>query len=264
MAAPPSAAPGWLEGCAVLLVRGLFGAWIPGHFRAPLQRLRALGCEALIAHTAPAGTLAQNQALLAAQVRRLVAQGRRPVFLAHSKGGIEVLLMLAAEPGLAQATAGFVGVQMPWAGAPYLESVFCGSHRDSRKRADAWREGLDAAVLTLAGARAACAELNADTLAPHRARIAAQAWPFEPWCVATQASRPSRSLELKHERLNRIRPGQPHDGVAYTADQQGLAARTLLLEGIDHAQPSVGGLGFAHDRFWAALLMLLDPAEARA
>jgi hypothetical protein len=142
--------------------------------------------------------------------------------------------------------------------------VFCGRHRDSRIRADAWREGLDAAVLSLAGARAACAELNADTLAPHRARIAAQAWPFATWCVATQARQPSRSLELKHARLNRIRPGQPHDGVAYTADQWGPASHTLLLEGIDHAQPSVGGLGFAHDRFWAALLMLLDPAEARA
>jgi hypothetical protein len=31
----------------------------------------------------------------------------------------------------------------------------------------------------------------------------------------------------------------------------------LLLSGIDHAQPSVGGHSFAHDRFWCALLALL-------
>jgi hypothetical protein len=240
----------------VLLVRGLFGAWIPGHFRAPLRHLRALGWEAQIARTHPAGTLERNGRELQRQVQQLVAQGRRPVFLAHSKGGLEVMLALLAQPELAAATGGFVGVQMPRAGAAWLESVFAGAHHDSRGSCDRWREARDGAVLSVLGARAACAELNGRHVGAIAQRIDAQRLPF-PWLtLASHAARATRTLELQHARLDRIAPGAPHDGVFYTADQLWPGRRNLLLADIDHAQPSVGGLGFAHDRFWAALLAL--------
>ena len=243
--------------CTVVLVRGLFGAWIPRHFRAPLERLRALGWDSTIARTDPAGTLDANRRTLVPQIARIVAAGRRPLFLAHSKGGLEVLLALAGDPALAAATAGAATVQMPRAGSPYLESVFSGAHRATRRAGDALRESVEGGLLTLAGARAACRELDGATLGPIAAKIDAAARPF-PWIsVATDASRPTRSLELKHGRLARIAPCVPHDGVFYTADQLWPGAHMLLLSGIDHAQPSVGGLGFAHGRFWCALLALL-------
>lgn len=243
--------------CVVLLVRGLFGAWIPKHFAAPLARLTALGWDARIAHTDPAGTIAANAATLAPQIDGIVAAGKRPLFLAHSKGGLELLLALAADQRLAAATAGVVTVQMPRAGAAYLESVFLQAHRDSRSTAGSVREASERALLTLAGARRACSELNGANVAALASRLDSQAWPF-PWIgVATHCDSATRSLELKHERLSLIRPGEPHDGVFYLADQLWPRAAMLVLPGIDHAQPSVGGAGFAHDRFWSSLLALV-------
>jgi hypothetical protein len=234
----------------VVLVRGLFGAWIPRHFAAPLQTLRALGWNTRIADTRPSGTVAHNRRLLQAQTASLVAEGRRPLFLAHSKGGLEVLLMLASQPALRAACAGLVGVQVPRAGAPSLESLFQGAHAASRWGSDFWREPLERALLTQAGARAACAELNGADVAAWVGIIDAERFDF-PWIsVATHAHRATRSLELRHARLDRIAPGQAHDGVFYTADQVWRQATMLHLPDIDHAQPSVGGRGFAHGHFW--------------
>jgi hypothetical protein len=132
--------------------------------------------------------------------------------------------------------------------------MFLAAHRDSRSNAGALREASERTMLTLAGARRACSELNDANVAALAARIDAQRWAF-PWIgVATHCEGATRSLELKHERLSRIRPGAPHDGVFYLADQLWPQASMLVLPGIDHAQPSVGGAGFAHDRFWSSLL----------
>jgi hypothetical protein len=238
-------------------VRGLFGAWIPGHFRAPLQRLRDAGWDARIASTAPGGTIAANAGRLAHQIAALAAAGRRTLVLAHSKGGLEVLAALAGRPGLARTVAGFAGVQMPRAGAPYLESVFGGLHHATRRGADAWRERRDAAVLTLAGARRACAELETTQIAALAARFDAIDWRF-PWLtVASRSVRPTPTLELKHARLDRIRPGAPHDGVFYRDDQVWPGRPCWQLDGVDHAQPSVGGGGFDHGAFWCEALQRL-------
>jgi hypothetical protein len=247
----------------VLLVRGLFGAWIPRHFLRPLQCIAAAGWPVRIAATRPAGTMACNARRLEEQLGALVAAGRRPIVLAHSKGGLEALLALQARPDLARATAGFVGVQMPRAGAPYLESAFRGMHRASRTRADAWRERRDAWVLSLLGGRAACAELDTATVAALAARFDAARWPF-PWLtVASEAQHARGTLEMKHARLARIRPGAAHDGVFYTGDQVWSQGRSLVLAGLDHAQPSVGGGGFDHGAFWLELLERVA-GEARA
>ncbi len=249
--------PADIPDCTVVMVRGLFGSWIPGHFRAPIELLRARGWHATVARTDPAGTLERNRRLLLVQVAALVEAGQRPVFLAHSKGGLETLLALAAEPRLAAATLGFAGVQVPRAGAPFLESLFHRRHHDSRTPAERLVEPLQAAALTLAGARAACRELEDAALAPSVSRVDGTTFPFPVLMAASRAARPSGSLELRFARLGRIHPGQAHDGVFLERDQCWPAAAMLHLDGIDHAQPSVGGLGFAHDRFWLALLQVV-------
>lgn len=142
--------PADFPGCVLVMVRGLFGSWIPGHFRAPLALLRAHGWHATVARTDPAGTIEHNRRLLLPQVSALVDAGRRPLFLAHSKGGLETLLALAGEPRLAAAAMGLAGVQVPRAGAPYLESLFHGLHHGSRRGGERLLEPLEAAVLTLA------------------------------------------------------------------------------------------------------------------
>jgi hypothetical protein len=250
--------------CTVLLVRGLFGAWIPGHFAVPLQRLRREGWTVEIARTEASGTVARNIALLAQTATRLAAAGRRLVFLAHSKGGLEVLLMLAARPDLAAETAGLVTVQTARAGAPYLESLFSRVHPPAPGAGARLAEVFEAAALSAAGARPACAELNTARVQAWVAQIDAARFAF-PWlAVATHAGRATWSLEMKHRRLSQIAPGQPHDGVFYTQHQRWPQAQNLLVPGVDHAQPSTGANDFAHGHFWSALLggVLAAPAAA--
>ncbi len=243
--------------CTLLMVRGLFGSWIPNHFRAPLRHFKRLGWPVAIGRTAAAGTLAHNAAALGAQIDQLIASGRRPIFLAHSKGGLEVLLALASTPARAAATAGVIGVQVPRGGAPYLEHLFPGTHGEGSRQPKRLSERLEATLLTALGAGAACTELNTRNLRAVAERLDTIVGTVPSLMVATSAQRMSNVLELRSGHLERAHPGLAHDGVFLVIDQVWSGARMLSLEGIDHAQPSVGGLGFAHQYFWAALLATL-------
>ncbi len=243
--------------CTLLMVRGLFGGWIPNHFRAPLRHFGLLGWQVGIGHTAAAGTLAQNATSLGVQIDQLIAAGRRPIFLAHSKGGLEVLLALAHSAARARATAGLIGVQVPRGGAPYLEHLFGSAEHRSRDLPLRMAERVEATLLGALGARAACAELNTPSVRAVAERLDAVVRTIPSLMVATSAQRMSSVLELRSRHLEHAHPGQAHDGVFLTTDQIWTDARMLMLDGIDHAQPSVGGLGFAHQHFWAALLATL-------
>jgi len=243
--------------CTLLMVRGLFGGWIPNHFRAPLRHFKHLGWQVEIGRTVAAGTLAHNAAALGAQIDPLIAAGRRPIFLAHSKGGLEVLLALAASPARSAATAGVIGVQVPRGGAPYLEHLFAGADSEKRRHALGLSERLEAALLTALGARTACMELNTRNLRAVAERLESILPTVPSLMVATSAQHMSNVLELRSRHIEQAHPGQAHDGVFLSSDQIWSGTRMLILDGIDHAQPSVGGLGFAHQYFWAALLATL-------
>ncbi len=243
--------------CTLLMVRGLFGSWIPNHFRAPLRHFKRLGWQVEVGHTAAAGTLASNAAALGAQIDQLVAAGRRPIFLAHSKGGLEVLLALAASSTRVAATAGLLGVQVPRGGSPYLEHLFAGSDGEGRRHPLRFSERMEAVLLTALGARRACAELNTHNLQAVAERIESTLRTVPSLMVATSAQQMSNVFELRSKHLQQAHPGQAHDGVFLRTDQVWSGTHMLMLDGIDHAQPSVGGLRFAHQHFWAALLATL-------
>lgn len=249
------------RGQAVLFVRGLFGAWIPRHLAAPLAMLQAHGVRASVASTSPRGTLTANAARVGAILDALVARGERVWLLTHSKGGVEVLLALGAAPERWQALAGWASVQMPNHGAPLLDSLFDPAQAGSRQGAQRWREPMEAAVLRAVGAGPACRELTRTNL-PSLVRDASAALSARratPWLtVATHAHAFTSVLEMRRSHFERRFEGEPHDGVFLTRDQRwaGVDAE-LLFPGIDHSQPSVGGLGFDHARFWMTLLALL-------
>src|SRR5688572_28176305 len=62
-------------GFTCVLVRGLFGSWIPRHFAVPLQRLRQAGLRAVIAHSRATGTIDDNAALLRADIDARLPEG---------------------------------------------------------------------------------------------------------------------------------------------------------------------------------------------
>lgn len=250
------------RGQAVLFVRGLFGAWIPQHLAAPLSLLRAHGLDAHVARTSPKGTLAANAARLGAILDGWVARGERVWLLTHSKGGVEVLLALAADPNRWQALSGWASVQMPKHGAPLLDSLFDPAEASARRGAERWREPVECLLIRAVGAGAACRELTRARLprvVQDASAIALAARTGVPWlAIATQANTFTSTLEMRHRHFERRFAGEPHDGVFLTRDQRWPEADAeLLLSGIDHSQPSVGGLGFDHARFWLALLAML-------
>src|SRR5262245_31598931 len=246
---PPAAA-----GITCIFVRGLFGNWIPKHLAAPLERLRASGCNAIIANTRATGTTAANAAMMRADVDVRAPTGRI-LFLCHSTGGLDLLTMLSTAPQIAARTAGIALCQAPRGGCAVLESALLGTHpTDFAQRA------LDAAAagaIGIAGAREACVELTSprlQRLAEPLTRVAAE---LPVISVASWSREPTAWLDSQHARLGSIRPGCAHDGLFYLEDLVWPCGRQVLLPNLDHAQMCVGGGDFDHARFWLVLVKLL-------
>jgi hypothetical protein len=253
--AAPAAAPRSPADFTCVLVRGLFGSWIPRHFAAPLASLRAAGFRALIAQSRASGTIATNAALLRADIDARVPDGRI-LFLCHSKGGLDLLAMLAVAPQLRARTAGIALCQAPRAGCVVLESVLLGAHRDSAGAAQRVKEGAASAAIVVAGAREACLELTSPTLQQQVRTLTPVAAELPLVSVASWSSEPTAWLDSQHARLAAIRPGCAHDGLFYLEDLIWPCGRQVLLPKLDHAQMCVGGGDFDHGRFWVALARL--------
>jgi hypothetical protein len=237
-----------------VLVRGLFGSWIPRHFAAPLQRLRQAGLRALIARGRAVGTIDTNASLLRADIEARQPKGRL-LFLCHSKGGLDLLAMLAAAPELRERTAGLVLCQTPRAGCVVLESVLMQAHRDSASATQRYKEAAARAAIVLAGARAACLELTSPRVQRRVDELSALAAQLPLLSVASWSSQPTAWLDSQHARLAAIRPGCAHDGLFYLEDLI-WPGRQVRLPRLDHAQMCVGGDGFDHGRFWLSLANL--------
>ena len=238
-----------------VLVRGLFGSWIPGHFAAPLRRLRQAGLHALIARSRANGTIDANASLLRADIDARVPAGRL-LFLCHSKGGLDVLAMLSAAPELRGRTAGLVLCQTPRAGCVVLESVLQDAHRDSAGGAQRAKEAAARAVIVLSGARDACLELTSPRVQERVGSLAGLAAQLPLVSVASWSSQPTTWLDSQHARLGAIRPGCAHDGLFYLEDLVWPCGREIRLPQLDHAQMCVGDEGFDHGRFWLSLANL--------
>jgi len=254
LGARPEHAPRLGPDVTFVFVRGLFGRFIPGHFAAPLRALRDAGGHAFVARSRAAGTIAGNARMLAADIRRRAPGSGRLIFLCHSKGGLDLLEALRQEPDLKRRAAAVVLCQSPRDGCAVLESVLLRDHRDSLhavgQRAS---EAAARAAIIASGSRPGCLELTGAALAAHIDDFDHVAGSLPTLAVASWSVEPSAWLDSQHARLGAIRPRCAHDGLFFLEDLVWPTARALLLPGIDHSQPCVGGLGFPHARFWRAL-----------
>ena len=245
-----------------VLVRGLFGSWIPRNFIAPLQALRRTGARAMLARSGSVATVEDNARRIARDVQARVPSSHRLVFLCHSKGGLDALEMLRRLPGLRQRTGAVVLCQTPRAGCPILESVFLGAHADSlagaweRSRECVARIGLDAA-----GARAGCLEVTGARLQATIERLDGERFTMPVISVASWSIAATAWLDSQHARMRAVRPGCAHDGLFFTQSLVWPIGRQVLLPRMDHSQPTVGGARLDHARLWMALAdMALDEA----
>jgi len=240
-----------------IFVRGLFGEWIPGHFTGPLRALERASVQAIIARSRASGTIAANAALIQRDIEQRIPAANRLAFLCHSKGGLDALALLARSAALRERTAAVVLCQTPRGGCAVLESVLLGRYAESiggaRRRV---QEALARAAIAACGARPACAELTSGHIEPTVSRIDAAALPLPVVSVASWSGTPTAWLDSQHGRLQTIRPGCAHDGLFFVEQLLWPAAEQVLLPQLDHSQPTVGGAGFDHTRFWRALVTL--------
>jgi hypothetical protein len=240
-----------------VFVRGLFGAWIPRHLARPLEVLRRVGAEARIAESAAAGTVDANAESIAYDIAARVAPSRKLVFLCHSKGGLDTLLMLSRFPRLQQRTRAVVLCQTPRGGCAVLESVVRQQHQQSlagQKRR--LQENLARAAIAMCGARPACIQLTGGEIETLIAEVDAAARSVPLLSVASWSGEPSLWLDSQHARLSQIRPGYAHDGLFFTDALIWPVGEQILLPRLDHSQPTVGGRGVDHGRLWLALAAL--------
>jgi len=240
-----------------VLVRGLFGGWMPGHFAAPCKRLRQAGFSLHIANSNAAGTISDNANLIGRDLERHIPSQHQIIFLCHSKGGLDTLAMLARFPHLMARTSAIVLCQTPRAGCPVLESVLLNAFRSSySSRIQAIRERIASATISMLRARAACLDLTGENLARWIARLDAVPCPCPLISVASWSQQPSAILDSQHGRMQQIWPGRAHDGLFLLESMIWPTGKQVLLAEIDHSQPTVGGAQFDHGRFWLALARL--------
>jgi hypothetical protein len=251
-----------------ILVRGLFGRWIPGHFARPLRMLKQAGLRAIIAKTRAVGTIEHSARAIEKDILERIGPNERCVFLCHSKGGLDALAALQYSGSLRDRTAALVLCQTPRAGCAVLESVLLAAHQSTASTRDVLRERTARAALTLCAAREGCLDITSPRIDRwiNRLDAGSSRWPII--SIASWSSRPTAWLDSQHARLASIRAQCAHDGLFFTADLIWPVGEQILLPHLDHSQPGVGGGGFDHGRFWLSLarvaLTRIENATARA
>ena len=239
-----------------VLVRGLFGSWIPRHFARPLQALERAGLYAIIAKTRAAGTVEDNARAIERDVLHRLRPDDRVVFLCHSKGGLDALVALSTSADLRSRVAAIVLCQVPRGGCAVLESVLLGAYRDSTSRGDRVRETLARVVLEACAGREGCLEVTSPRIDSLVCGIDAAQLELPILSVTSWSSHPTSWLESQHARLESVRSGCAHDGLFFSEHLVWPVGEQVLLPRVDHSQPGVGGGGFDHGRFWLAMAHL--------
>ena len=239
-----------------VLVRGLFGSWIPRHFAHPLQALERAGLRAIIAKTRAVGTVEDNARAIERDVLHRLGSNDRVVFLCHSKGGLDALVALSTSSDLRSRVAAIVLCQVPRGGCAVLESVLLGEYRDSASRGDQVKEALARLVLQACAGQEGCLDVTGPQIGALVCGIDAARLEVPIVSVASWSSHPTSWLESQHARLDSVRSGCAHDGLFFSEHLIWPVGEQILLPRLDHSQPGVGGEGFDHGRFWLALAHL--------
>lgn len=235
-----------------ILVRGLLGAYMPGHFKKVQADLQQAGAKAVFAPTDPGGTIIENAKMIAQHLPKKTESSQRLVFLAHSKGGLETLGALMMSPALTLQTSAVVLFQTPKRGAPYLKSLF--QKNIPKDSIQTVREGLHKVALTALFAKSACQELATNGVLPFVTDIESREFNFPIFSYSTFSTENSGWIELQSNRISQLEPGKQNDGVFLTEDQVWPQFTHRELPEIDHAEPTVGSLRIDESVLWRKVI----------
>lgn len=233
-ARPPAADPARFR---LLFVPGFLASCFPAadSFADVVEAARAQGFAAQVLAAEGRNSVEANARLLAAQVDALPDDGRRIVFVGHSKGSVDALEVLVARPDVARRVAAVLAVGGALQGSPLADRLH-GAYRATFGifpfPACAWGEGDPVGDLT--------PERRRDWWARHGGALPV---PVYSLVSVPGAERLSPALLASHAYLAAISPW--NDGMLLAQDQVGVPGRLLGVVNADHlavAIPFPGGL----------------------
>ena len=243
----------------IVLVRGLFGNFMPGNFSDVMNALSSLGARVIRPRIQTAGKVQDNARQLQQLVLRQLDAGDEVIFMCQSKGGLDALWALMSDETLRRCTIGVVLMQTPSGESPAMRSILT----DKYKSGDTgWttviEEGLQRSIVSLPWFSGGCRQIMSPRIDEIVARINSYEFPFPVIAVASWSVEPCSWLDSYHRKINLIRPGCAHDGQFFLEDQLWPQFKQLVLGHIDHAQSVMRGNGVDTARLWLGFAHLLE------
>lgn len=226
----------------ILLVKGLMGDYMLNHFKAVKTHFIKQGYDVSVAPTSGTACIASNAKAIGSHIAKI---HKNTYLFCHSKGGLEALTALDTNKHLLATIKGVILVQTPFGISPVLNSILVGAYpRNNRTRL---KENFLKYSLKLLSASDGCYDLIEPNI---KAYLKDYHFAFPVIQFATWSIYPTSWVDSFHKRLNEIDMGVAHDGQFYVHEMLWPCFPNILVGGIDHAQPAVGGYGFAPERFW--------------
>lgn len=262
----------------VVLVSGLYSEWLPRCHRDAARALRGAGYRVLRVPVRSSRGVMTQAMHIGATLRAHLSSGQRFIALTHSKGGIDTLAALAADPALCARCDGIALVQPPVGPALVVDEILGWEPATSTSEISSSGGPATSAWATLQkgvpwhdriGSRLLrsrwLADGTRDISSRRDARVAALLANLphglhSVHAISWSIERSSR-FDTFHARLDARRPGCAHDGQFYLEDQVLAGVPQVCLPRLDHGQPVLGGLGFDSGRFWLALADLLHASR---
>ena len=233
----------------IVLIKGLMGDHMLNHFKSVKVYFEEQGYEVSVAPTSGIAGVQDNASAIASHLALI---NKDTYLLCHSKGGLDALTALDNHQQIWPLIRGVVLVQTPYGISPVLNSILTGGY--PRSTITTLKDWLFKVSITLISAKDGCYDLINPNI---NAYLKYYRFPFPVVQFATWSIQPTSWVDSFHKRLNEIDAGVAHDGQFYVHKMLWPCFPNILVGGIDHAQPVVGGYGFRPGYFWEQCLNTL-------
>ena len=238
----------------IIFLRGYYSSWMPGNLKAPRRFFDKIGFRTEIAPLISGGHVRNNGNILTSYLEK---QKDDFLLLCHSKGGLDFLAACSfAGKSFSPYLRGIIFSQTP-SGHSIVMNELLGAQPLFPSRIHKLKNQLMLKAIKITGHLPGGICLTEKGFMENRSLFSP---PLDVplLSVATWSIKASSWVDSYHARLTKAHPGCAHDGQFYLCDQLwSKYGKQLILGGIDHAQPAMGGLGFNHCRYWLSLINML-------
>lgn len=242
------------KGFKLIFLRGYYADFMPGNLKKPLRYFQKLGFEAQIAPLKSGADVDRNSLILENYLHK---QNRPYILLCHSKGGLDILTALAKNKINKNFLKGIIFSQTPSGASTVMDQIL--SKNASTSFGDRVKNFCMRRFIYYTGHYPGGLNLTSNDFKKKNGVYDTLKAPCPIISVASWSIKASSWVDSYHRRLSEKLPGVAHDGQFYLKDQLWFKNTIeLILGGIDHAQPAMGGLGFDHCRYWQTLLKMLE------